>query len=89
MKLTWDDDKYERSLLKHKLDFEDAYEFGWDAADIKGTYPSRTGRARFKATGWLGQRMITIVFSLLGTEAYSLVSMRPASRKERDAYAKR
>jgi uncharacterized DUF497 family protein len=84
--LIWDDRKRDRNLRVHGFDFEDAYDFEWTQADISQTYPSKTGTLRFLATGRLGGRMVTIIFSVLGSEAYAIVSMRPASRKEREKY---
>ena len=44
--------------------------------------PSREGR--FVAIGaFRGGLAITVVFRPMGNEAFSLISMRPASRKER------
>lgn len=82
----WDDSKRQSNLELHGFDFADVYLFEWDEADISPTYPSRTGRSRLQATGLLFNDLVTIVFSPLGTEAYSIVSMRRASRKERRRY---
>lgn len=61
---------------------------GLDMADLDMAFfnaaviiPSRAGR--FKAIGWFRGRAILVVFASLGTEALSVISMRPASRKER------
>jgi uncharacterized DUF497 family protein len=35
----------------------------------------------------MGREVVTLVFSALGSEAISFISLRPASRKERDIYA--
>ena len=89
LKFVWDERKRLRNHALHGFDFADAADFGWEDADVRVSYPSRLGRARFVATGPLGSRLVTIVFSPLGTEACSIISMRAASRKERKSYANR
>ncbi len=86
MRLVWDESKRERNLRVHGFDFEAAYDFWWDDALIVATYAGKGGRRRLRATGQLGDRLVTIVFSPLGTEAYSIISMRPAGRQERREY---
>lgn len=52
------------------------------------TRPSRTGRERFLLVGtWFTETIVAVVISPLGTEACDVVSVRPASAKERAAYA--
>jgi uncharacterized protein len=85
MEIVWDDIKRERNLRDHRLDFADAREgFVFAEAVVVGTYPGKDGRPRFKAP--FDGRLIAIIFSPLGTEAISLISMRRAGRKERRLY---
>ncbi|HYF88971.1 BrnT family toxin [Azospirillum sp.] len=80
MKIVYDPPKRASNLDKHGLDFADLEDgaFFEDAVVI----PSRDGR--FKAVGWLGAIMVVVVvFKPLGTQALSVISMRPANRKER------
>ena len=56
-------------------------------AQIKVSYSSVDGRQRLVATSFLDGSLVTLVFSLLGTEAISLISLRTASRSERRLYA--
>ena len=43
-----------------------------------------TGRSgRFVAIGRVGEQVTTVIFTLLGREAISVISMRRASRRER------
>jgi uncharacterized DUF497 family protein len=60
------------------MDFADLDEAFFDAAVI---VPVKSGR--MAAVGRHHSGIILVVFALLGTEAFSVVSMRPASRKER------
>ena len=87
MLMVWDEPKREINLRTHRLDFVDAREqFQWNTARISRSHPGEDGRERFVATGRLDGRLVTLVFSLLGTEAVSVISLRPASRKEVAGY---
>jgi hypothetical protein len=89
MRLIWDESKRDRNLRVHGFDFEEAYAFWWDDALIVASYSSRSGRIRLRATGQLNDRLVTIIFSPLGAEAYSIISVRPAGRQERREYEDR
>ena len=88
MTTTWDERKRRSNLAKHGLDFADFDAcFDGETALIRPTRPSRTGRARHLVIGdWMGERVVAVVVSPLGSEALSLVSLRPADPKERAAY---
>ena len=82
MILIWDEPKRETNLRAHKLDFRDARDrFDFTTALITPSY-----RGRFVAIGPLDGRVVTVVFKPLGSEGISLISLRPASRKERRAH---
>jgi uncharacterized protein len=82
MLIKWDDSKRMTNLAKHELDFADLSPEFFEHALVTS---ART--ARYKAIGWLAdQWIITVVFAPLGSEAISVISMRPASQKERRAY---
>lgn len=79
MKITWDETKRASNLAKHGLDFADL-DLDFFAASL--VVPSRDDR--FVAIGELrGETIIAVVFRPLGSEALSVISMRPASRRER------
>ena len=83
--VTWDEPKRLANIERHGLDFAD-FEggFSWDDHVVLPTYPSRTGRAREQLIGLLGgELLVSAIISPLGSEAASLVSLRPASRQER------
>ena len=68
------------NLAKHGLDFAALTQAFFEEAVI---YPGKQGRLR--AVGNLKQGTPwTVVFALLGNEAVSVVSMRQASKKERE-----
>jgi uncharacterized DUF497 family protein len=79
MRILWDEPKRRQNLAKHGMDFAELdLEFFASAtiAPAKG--------ARSLAVGKLHDLIIiAVVFLPLGSEAVSIVSMRPASRKER------
>lgn len=80
MKIVYDPPKRLSNLDKHGLDFADLEDGTFFETAM--AIPSHNGR--FKAVGWLGDVMVVVVvFKPLGTEALSVISMRPASRKER------
>lgn len=78
MRIVWDEPKRLANLQKHGLDFASLTE-DWFADAMVA--PARLGR--LKAVGWQDGRMVVVVFALLGTEAVSVISMRPASAAER------
>lgn len=78
MKIVWDEPKRLTNLAKHALDFANLdtnffSEAALGAVDMDG----------FVAVGEWAGAAITMVFRPLGAEAISVISMRPASRKER------
>ncbi|MBV8238301.1 MAG: BrnT family toxin [Sphingomonas sp.] len=77
MIIVWDEPKREANLAKHGIDFADIDEAFFVSAIVR---PARNGR--FAAFGELNGR-IAVIFAMLGTEGISLISARPASRKER------
>ena len=76
--ITWDEIKRQTNLAKHGLDFANLDDEFFANATVS---PSTDGRHR--ATGEFRGIIITVIFKALGAEAVSVISMRPASRKER------
>jgi uncharacterized DUF497 family protein len=88
MKIVWDEPKRRSNIATHGLDLADAESFEWETALVASGHPGRDGSPRFRAIGWLGRELVTIVFALLGSEAISVISMRRASRAERKRHEK-
>jgi uncharacterized protein len=87
MRVVWDEPKRESNLAKHGLDFTDARDrLVFEDSVIVPTNPALDGRPRFVAIGVLDGRLVAAVISPLGSEALSLISLRPASRRERRIY---
>ena len=75
--------------MTHGLDVADAESFEWETAIVVPGHAGKGGRRRFRAIGRLDDELGTIVFSRLGTEAISVISLlRPASRAERKLHDK-
>ena len=79
MRFVWDEPKRLSNQAKHELDFADI-EIGFDWASASIT-PMKDGR--FKAVGKMNDKNVVVIFAPLGGEALSIISLRPASRKER------
>lgn len=88
MKIVWDEPKRQANIAVHGLDLADAESFDWETALVVPGHAGEGGRPRFRAIGWLGDELVTLVFSPLGTEAVSVISLRPASRAERKLHEK-
>ena len=88
MTIVWDERKRQANLAKHGLDFVDfALAFDSGTAIVVSARPSRTGRRRLTLVGlWNGVLLVAAIVSPLGSEGFSLISLRNASKKERALY---
>ncbi|MCV3738176.1 BrnT family toxin [Rhizobium sp. TRM96647] len=78
MKIVWDEPKRVANLEKHGLDFT-ALSLEFFLASV--VIPAKDGRS--KAIGRLRDGTVVVIFLTLGTEALSVISMRPARKDER------
>ncbi len=76
--IVWDEPKRQANLAKHDLDFADLDEEFFLALIV---VPAKDGR--HMAIGRMADGTIAVVFAALGTEGVSVISMRPASLRER------
>ncbi len=83
MKIVWDEPKRRANLEKHGFDFADVSELHWVNAVVEDGKPDAEGRRRLKAIAYFRDGTAAVVFALLGTEAISIISFRPASDRER------
>jgi uncharacterized DUF497 family protein len=88
MLITWDESKRLANIDKHGLDFADLEtSFDFVNALARPLRSSLTGRARLQLIGtFFDELVVAIVVSPLGDEALSIISLRPASVKERRLY---
>lgn len=79
MQIVYDEVKRRSNLAKHGLDFADLTMGFFEEAAI---FSAREGRslALGRLAGW---HVLAVIFVPLGSEAVSVISMRPASQKER------
>lgn len=81
MRIVWDERKRLANIEKHGLDFGDLdLEFFEDAV----IRPAKLNR--MIAFGRLADGTIAVVFTNLGVEALSVISMRAANARERKIY---
>ena len=66
------------NIASHKMDFRDL-----DEAFFENSVVVTVKFDHLAAVGPHSNGIILVVFAKLGTEAFSVISMRPASRKER------
>lgn len=78
MRIVWDEHKRRANIAKHGLDFADLSEAFFLNAMIRD---AKLGR--LKAIGRLEDGTVAVIFAILGSEAISAISMRPASDRER------
>lgn len=78
MIIVWDEQKREANLAKHGIDFADI-----DEAFFAEALIGEAKNGRYFAIGELNG-VIVVIFAKLGTEGISIVSARPANRKERN-----
>jgi uncharacterized protein len=79
VKIVWDEPKRLANIAEHDgLDFTDLDEGFFERSMI---VPGRGNR--LIAVGRLADGIVVVVFVVLGAEGVSVISMRPASRKER------
>jgi uncharacterized DUF497 family protein len=76
------------NFARHKIDLSDfEHGFSWDRYLAGPAKPSRTGRARERYIGVMAGTVVVAIISPLGTEALTVISIRPANPNERKAHA--
>ncbi|WP_274628355.1 BrnT family toxin [Arvimicrobium flavum] len=78
MEIVWDERKRRANLEKHGLDFA-ALSLDFFLTSL--VRPAKQNR--MQAIGRIEDACIVVIFVPLGSEALSLISMRPASHEER------
>jgi uncharacterized DUF497 family protein len=82
MEFEWDEAKRAANLAKHGLDFADVERLDWTSARIERDHRFDYGEDRFIAVGALDGALVAVAFTPRG-DITRIVSMRPASRRER------
>jgi len=77
----FDPEKNTANMLKHGFPFETMQFFAWKTArvepDTRFDYPE----PRFKATGYIGERLYVVIFCVRG-DAKRIISLRKANKRE-------
>ena len=88
MDFEWDENKRQRNIRNHGIDFERAKEI-WQGSVLEvPSSQTRHGEERFLATGLSAGRLITVVFTWRGTNR-RLISARVARQHEGENYQKK
>lgn len=85
MRLTWDEEKRQKTLQERRLDFADA---GRVIEGTSLTLPDQRkdyGEDRFITVGFLDTRMLVVVHTRRGDET-RIISMRKANEREIERY---
>ena len=87
MEINWDAAKARTNVARHGIAFEDAELALSDPAGLTREDPDARGEARFVtvAADALG-RVVAVVYAYRGDDV-RLISARPATRREKEAYA--
>jgi|1185.fasta_scaffold1233699_2 uncharacterized DUF497 family protein len=83
---TWDEAKRRSNVAKHGVDLAEAELFEFETALVEDDRDAE-GEQRFRAVGFIGDRLYFLVYTLREDEEVHAVSLRPATPKERKRYA--
>jgi uncharacterized protein len=82
----WDEEKNRENIRKHGFDFNDAWEIFEapmrTALDAREDY----GEDRFIGIGFLGNRIVVVVFTYRNEETIRIISLRKALKYERKKF---
>ena len=87
MRFTWDEAKRRANLAKHGLDFKDAWRVFEDEVVMLEDDRFDYGEDRYVTIGVLRNELVSIVHTW-EDDTIRLISMRKASARERDIYAR-
>lgn len=85
MDFEWDPAKAASNLAKHGIDFAEAAQVLGDPDRRERIDPRSRGEPRFQAIGIASGRILFVSYTLRGA-VYRIISVRRASRREREAY---
>jgi uncharacterized DUF497 family protein len=83
----WDEAKRAINIAKHGLDFASMEFFAWDLAIVRADLRHHYGEVRLIATAPLAGRIAVLVYTIR-ERALRIISLRHASDREIDRYAK-
>ena len=89
MLFEWDENKNKENLKKHGFDFADAWELFENPLLVRADSRKEYSEERWTGIGNMGNGIVTVIaFTRRGKETIRIISMRKASKKERQYYGK-
>jgi len=88
MKLEWDERKNRSNIRKHGFDFADAGELFAGPALFRADTREDYGEERWLGVGVIRGRIVMIAFAIVREDTFRIISLRRATRNERNAYEK-
>ena len=85
MAYEWDARKAAANRRKHGVGFDILLNFDWQTALVIADERADYGEPRWLALGMIGDRLHSVAFTMRGSRI-RVISLRPASRKERSFY---
>lgn len=86
MKFEWDEEKNKENIRKHGFDFADAWEIFEapmrTALDLRKDY----GEDRWNGIGFLGNRIVVVIFTYRNENTIRMISLRKALKNERKKF---
>ena len=86
MDFEWDEEKNKKNIRKRGFDFADAWEIFeapmQTALDLREDY----GEIRWKGIGFLGNRIVVVIFTYRGENTIRIISLRKALKNERKKF---
>ena len=85
MDFEWDSAKAASNFAKHGIDFAEAAQVLGDPHRRERVDPGSRGEPRYQAIGMASGRILFVSYTLRGA-VYRIISVRRASRRERETY---
>lgn len=86
MNFEWDEEKNKENTRRHGFDFADAWEIFEapmrTALDLKADY----GEDRWNGIGFLGNRIVVVIFTYRSENTIRIISLRKALKYERKKF---
>ncbi len=86
MDFEWDEEKNKKNIRKRGFDFADAWEIFeapmQTALDLREDYDE----ARWEGIGFLGNRIVVVIFTYRSENAIRIISLRKALKHERKKF---
>ena len=88
MKFEWDENKNEKNIEKHGIDFHDAEEIFTNSMLVKEDKRRDYGEKRYIALGLLRKFVVVVVYTIR-VAVIRIIPIQKANKKERNTYYER